>query len=184
MALAIVVAVLVLGYVVFVYNRLVSLRLACRRADADITVQYSQRHDLIPNLIETVRGYARHERETLEAVVTARRAAVAAVGSADRNGIESELTGAVHRVIGLAEAYPELRASESFLRLQSELTDVENKIAAARRFFNRTVGEYNAACEQVPAAVFAKALGFSATEFHALTGEELEAARRPPRVSF
>ncbi|MFY9830118.1 MAG: LemA family protein, partial [Rhodoplanes sp.] len=144
----IVVAVL---WVVMIYNGLVSLRQRVNQAFADIDVQLKQRHDLIPNLVETVKGYATHERGTLEAVVQARNAAIAAQGPAAQAAAENQLTGALRQLFALSEAYPDLKANTNFQQLQSELSDIENKLAAARRFFNNTVSEYNASIQQFPA---------------------------------
>lgn len=181
---AVLILLILLAYVIIVYNRLVWLRLRCRQADADVLVQYAQRHDLIPNLVETVKAYSTYERETLEAVITARRAAMGAPTAADRAVLEAELTGAVNRVVGLAEAYPELRAGKNFLRLQSELADLENKIGSARRFYNNSVTEYEGACRQFPAIIFARSLGFAPSEFFKLDQAELGAIKRPPTVRF
>ncbi|MCC7273707.1 MAG: LemA family protein [Alphaproteobacteria bacterium] len=178
-----VVAVLIL-YVIVVYNRLVSLRQTGNQAWADIDVQMKQRHDLIPNLVETVKGYAAHERQTLEAVVAARNAAVSATGPAQAAQAENALTGALRQVFALAEAYPDLKANTSFIELQRELSDIENKIAAARRFFNNAASEFNAAIEQFPAVLFAGALGFRAREFFEVPADQRAAVEAAPKVSF
>ena len=122
-----------------IYNGLVAMRQRVSQAFADIDVQLKQRHDLIPNLIETVKGYVTHERETLEAVVKARNAAIAAQGPAAQGQAETMLSGALRQLFALSEAYPDLKASANFQQLQTELSDLENKIAAARRFFNNAV---------------------------------------------
>src|SRR6516165_347938 len=131
-------------WLVMTYNGLVTLRQRCRQAFSDIDVQLKQRHDLIPNLVETVKGYAAHERGTLEAVVQARNAAIAAHGPTAQAQAENVLQGALRQLFALAEAYPDLKANQNFQQLQVELSDLENKIAAARRFFNNTAAEYNA----------------------------------------
>jgi LemA protein len=170
-------------YVVFVYNGLVALRQRVNQAFADIDVQLKQRHDLIPNLVETVKGYASHERGTLEAVVQARNAAIAAKGPEQVAAAENVLTGALRQLFALAEAYPDLKANTNFQQLQAELSDIENKIAAARRFFNNAVQEYNTSIEQFPASLFAGALGFQHREFFDL-GETRPQLEQVPSVKF
>jgi LemA protein len=165
------------------YNGLVTLRQRVNQSFADIDVQLKQRHDLIPNLIETVKGYASHERGTLDAVIQARNNAVAAKTPGQVAAAENQLTGAVRGLLALAESYPDLKASANFQQLQGELSDLENKIAAARRFFNNAVQEYNTGIQRFPAALFAGALGFTQHEFFDLgdTRTQLEA---PPAVKF
>ena len=170
-------------YAVFLYNGLVALRQRVNQAFADIDVQLKQRHDLIPNLVETVKGYASHERGTLEAVVEARNAAIAATGPEQVAAAENVLTGALRQLFALAEAYPDLKASANFQQLQAELSDIENKIAAARRFFNNAVQEYNTSIEQFPASLFAGALGFYHREFFDL-GETRPQLEQAPSVKF
>src|SRR3954454_9865851 len=123
-------------WIIMIYNGLVSMRQRVNQSFADIDVQLKQRHDLIPNLVETVKGYAGHERGTLEAVVQARNAAIAAQGPAAQAQAENMLSGALRQLFALSEAYPDLKANANFQQLQAELSDIENKIAAARRFFN------------------------------------------------
>jgi LemA protein len=176
--------VLIVLYVIFIYNRLVSLRQTVSQSWSDISVQLKQRHDLIPNLVETVKGYAAHERGTLDAVVKARNAAVAASGPADQAKAENMLTGALRQLFALSEAYPDLKANENFLALQSELSDIENKIAAARRFFNNAVSEYNAAIQQFPAVMIAGPLGFAERTFFELDEGERAAVEATPQVKF
>src|ERR1700678_4613610 len=137
-----VIVVLVL-WAISVYNGLVGMRQRVNQAFADVDVQLRQRHDLIPNLVETVKGYAAHERGTLDEVVKARSAAVAAQGPAQQAAAENMLSGALRQLFALSEAYSDLKANANFQALQAELTDIENKIAAARRFFNNAVQEYN-----------------------------------------
>jgi LemA protein len=170
-------------YVVFVYNGLVALRQRVNQSFADVDVQLKQRHDLVPNLVETVKGYAAHERGTLEAVVQARNAAIAAKGTEQIAAAENMLTGALRQLFALAEAYPDLKANQNFQQLQTELADIENKIAAARRFFNNAVQEYNTGIEQLPAALFAGALGFHHREFFDL-GETRGQLEQAPNVKF
>jgi len=165
------------------YNRLVALRLRTTQAFADIDVQLKQRLDLIPNLVETVKGYASHERGTLEAVTAARAAAASAGSMEDRVGAENMLTGALRQLFAVSEAYPDLKANQNFLSLQAELSDIENKLAAARRFFNSAVAEFNAAIQQFPAVLIASPLGFRDQTFFDL-GEGRAAADVAPAVSF
>jgi LemA protein len=171
-------------WLVMTYNGLVSLRQRCRQSFSDIDVQLKQRHDLVPNLVETVKGYAAHERGTLEAVVQARNAAVAAHGPAAQAQAEGALQAALRQLFALAEAYPDLKANQNFQQLQSELSDLENKIAAARRFFNNAAAEYNATREAVPAVLFAQSMGFGPQEFFNLEEAERKAVEAPPQVRF
>jgi len=176
--------VLAVVYLIFLYNRLVALRQTVNQSWSDISVQLKQRHDLVPNLVETVKGYATHERSTLEAVVNARNAAVAAQGPAAAAQAENMLTGALRQLFALAEAYPDLKANQNFLQLQSELADLENKIAASRRFFNNAVQEYNTGIEQFPAVLIARNMGFQSREFFELDEAERAAVQAPPQVKF
>jgi LemA protein len=168
---------------IFIYNGLITLRQRVNQAFADIDVQLKQRHDLIPNLIETVKGYAAHERGTLDAVVQARNAAVAAQTPGQVAAAENQLTGALRGLLALGEAYPDLKASANFQQLQGELSDLENKIAASRRFFNNAVQEYNTGIQRFPAALFAGMLGFSQRDFFDL-GEARGELQQPPQVKF
>jgi LemA protein len=176
--------VLAVVYLIFLYNRLVALRQTVNQSWSDISVQLKQRHDLVPNLVETVKGYATHERGTLEAVVNARNAAIAAQGPAAQAQAENMLTGALRQLFALSEAYPDLKANQNFLQLQSELADLENKIAASRRFFNNAVQEYNTAIEQFPAVFIARNMGFQSREFFELDEGERAAVQAPPQVKF
>ena len=168
---------------VFIYNGLITLRQRVNQAFADIDVQLKQRHDLIPNLLETVKGYAAHERGTFDAVVKARNAAMAAQTPGQVAAAENQLTGALRGLLALGEAYPDLKASANFQQLQNELADIENKIAAARRFFNNAVQEYNTGIQRFPAALFAGMLGFSQRDFFDL-GEARGELQQPPSVKF
>jgi len=176
--------VLAVVYLIFLYNRLVALRQTVNQSWSDISVQLKQRHDLVPNLVETVKGYATHERSTLEAVVNARNAAIAAQGPAAQAQAENMLTGALRQLFALSEAYPDLKANTNFLQLQTELADLENKIAASRRFFNNAVQEYNTAIEQFPAVFIARNMGFQSREFFELDEAERAAVQAPPQVKF
>ena len=180
--LGIVVALIL--YLIIVYNRLVALRQATGQSWSDVDVQLKQRHDLIPNLVETVKGYAAHERGTLDAVIQARNAAANAHGPAAAAAAEGALSGALGRLFALSEAYPDLKANQNFLSLQGELSDVENKIAAARRFFNNAVGEYNTGIQSVPAVFFAGSLGFKPSGFFELPEPERAAVQQVPSVKF
>ena len=175
--------VAILLYLVAAYNSLVSMRQRGRQAFADIDVQLKQRHDLIPNLVETVKGYAGHEKETLDAVIRARNSAISAQGVPNQGQAEAQLSGALGRLIALSEAYPDLKANTNFQQLQTEIADIENKIAAARRFFNNAVQEYNTGIEQFPAALFASSLGFTRREFFDL-GETRPQLEQAPQVKF
>lgn len=180
----ILVVIVVLGLLlVGIYNRLVALNTRADQAFADIDVQLKQRHDLIPNLVETVKGYATHEKGTLEAVIAARNAATSAGSVADKVQAENMLTGALRQMFAVAEAYPDLKANSNFLGLQSELSDIENKLAAARRFFNNAVAEFNAARLSFPAVVFAGMFGFNGRTLFDL-GEQRAALDVAPEVKF
>ena len=173
MPTVIVLAIVVVAVVwaIGVYNGLVSMRQRVNQAFADIDVQLRQRHDLIPNLVETVKGYAAHERGTLDDVVKARNAAITAQGPAQQAAAENQLTGALRQLFALSENYPDLKASNNFQQLQAELSDLENKIAASRRFFNNAVQEYNSDIQRFPAALFASSFGFAPKNFFDL-GED------------
>ena len=177
------VIVVVVLWAISVYNGLVSMRQRLNEAFADVDVQLRQRHDLIPNLVETVKGYAAHERGTLDEVVKARNAAVAAQGPAQQAAAENMLSGALRQLFALSEAYPDLKANAEFLQLQAELTDLENKIAAARRFFNNAVQEYNTGIQRFPAALFAASFGFAPKDFFDL-GEDRKTLGEAPQVNF
>jgi LemA protein len=175
-----VVAVLLI-FVIGIYNRLVALRQNVNQGMADIDAQLRQRHDLIPNLVNTVKGYATHEQETLEQVISARNAA--AQGPID-SGNEAQLRIALDRLLALGEAYPDLKASANFQELQSELADVEDKLAAARRALNAAVSRYNTGIESFPAVVFAGMLGFRQADFHRLDDSEKGTVDQVPDVKF
>ncbi len=188
----VVVAVLIVFWVVSLYNGLVSLRNRFKNAFAQIDVQLKRRYDLIPNLVETAKGYMKFERETLEAVIAARNAASSAVGRAAANpadgqavasamAAEGALTGALGKMFALAEAYPDLKANQNMALLQEELTSTENKVAFSRQAYNDAVMTYNTARERFPAAMFAGAFGFQpATLFEITVPVEREAVK----VSF
>jgi LemA protein len=177
------VIVVFLLWIIMIYNQLVAMRQRVNQSFADVDVQLKQRHDLIPNLVETVKGYAAHERGTLEAVVQARNTAMAAHGPAQQAAAENMLSGALRQLFALAEAYPDLKANQNFQQLQSELSDIENKLAAARRFFNNAVQEYNTGIQQFPAALFAAMLGFTERTFFDV-GEDRPQLEKAPQVKF
>jgi LemA protein len=177
------IVVVILLWAITIYNGLVALRQRVNQSFADIDVQLKQRHDLIPNLVETVKGYAGHERGTLEAVVKARQTAIAAPGVEQKIAAENMLTGALRQMFALAEAYPDLKANQNFQQLQAEITDIENKLAASRRFFNSAVQEYNTGIQQFPAALFASAFGFGPREFFDV-GEGRAQLDQAPSVKF
>ena len=177
------VIVVVALWAVTIYNNLVAMIQRTNQAFADIDVQLRQRHDLIPNLVEAVKGYAGHERGTLEAVVKARNAAISAQGPDQKVAAENMLTGVLRQLFALAESYPDLKASANFMQLQTELGDIENKLAASRRFYNNAVSEYNSGIQQFPAALFASSFGFGLKQFFDL-GEDRKTAEQAPQVKF
>jgi len=173
--------VLVLLWIVGAYNGLVRLRNQVENAWAQIDVQLKRRHDLIPNLVETVKGYAAHERGTLEAVIQARNIAVSAKGVAERAQAENVLTGCLKSLFAVAEAYPNLKADQSFLRLQEEVTSTENKVAFSRQFYNDSVMTFNTRTEVFPNNVIAGMFHFVRHEFFEVKDE---AQREVPQVKF
>jgi LemA protein len=173
------VVVLLLAILVFGYNRLVRLRQEVNTGWANIDVQLQRRADLIPNLVETVRGYASHERETFDEVTRARSALQQAGTPAAAAVADAGLTAALGRLFAVAEAYPELKASTNFLELQEELTDTEDKISAARRYYNATVMAFNTAIQTFPWLLVAGPFGFRGREFFSAEGDTA-----PPEVSF
>jgi Uncharacterized conserved protein len=176
--------VVLVVWAISIYNSLVAMRQRTNQAFADIDVQLKQRHDLIPNLVETVKGYATHERGTLEAVVQARNAAMAAPGVEQKVAAENALTGALRQLLRpRRNAYPDLKANQNFQQLQAELSDIENKLAASRRFFNNAVQEYNTGIQQFPASIFAGMFGFLPRTFFDL-GEGRAQLEQAPSVKF
>ncbi len=177
--------VAVLAFIVIgIYNGLVAKRQRCNQAFADIDVQLKQRQDLVPNLVETVKGYASHEKETLDAVIQARNTAVNANTPGEMGAAEGMLSSALGKLFALAEAYPDLKANTNFLDLQDELSTLEDKISAARRFYNSAVQDYNTAREQFPGSLVAGSFNFEPREFFDLGTEGREALSTPPDVSF
>ena len=181
-----VIVAIVLFVIVGGYNKLVALDQRADQSFADIDVQLKQRQDLIPNLVETVKGYATHERGTLDAVTAARAAAAGATSVNYKVQAENMLTASLGRLFAVAEAYPDLKANTNFQQLQLELSDIENKLAAARRFFNNAVSEFNAVRRQFPTVLFAAMVGFGSDKPFFDLGEADRAAMSaaPPTVNF
>lgn len=177
----IVIAVLLVGWLIGLFNSLVSWKNRVQEAWSDIDVQLKRRYDLIPNLVETVKGYATHEKDALEAVISARARAMGASTVKEHAQAEGALAGSLKSLFALAEAYPDLKAVASFTQLQGELSDTENKIQAARRFYNTTVMSLNTAVQSFPANMVVGMFGFSPAEFFEL---EDEAQRAVPSVKF
>ena len=180
----IIIAVLVIA-VIGLYNGLVTKRSYVSEALADIDVQLKRRYDLIPNLVNTVKGYASHESGTLEAVIAARNTAMAQMsgGVHDKELADGALSGALKSIFALSENYPDLKANTNFIELQRELSDTENKLQAARRFYNSTVQDYNTAIQMFPGNIFARLFGFTVVEFFELAADE-SVARNPVEVKF
>jgi LemA protein len=167
--------------VIVIYNGLVRLRVQAENAWADIDVQLKRRYDLIPNLVETVKGYAAHEKQTLEGVIVARNAAMTASGPVAKAEAENMLAGALRQLFALAEAYPQLRAVESFNSLQDSLNEIENHVQNARRYYNAVVRDLNTKIHQFPSNIVAGTFGFNVREFFELQDA---AQREAPKVSF
>ena len=176
----IIIAVIVI-YVVGLYNSLVTLRNRCDNAWAQVDVQLKRRYDLIPNLVETVKGYAKHEREVFEKVTQARTAAIAATGVKDQGVAENMLSGALKSLFAVAEAYPELKANQNFLMLQEELAGTESKIAYARQFYNDIVMKFNTKQQVFPSNIIAGMFQFKPKEYFEI---EEPAAKEPVKVQF
>jgi LemA protein len=175
------VIVVVVLLAIGMYNSLVQKRIRCREAWSQIDVQLKRRHDLIPNLVETVKGYAAHERETLERVIAARNQAVQAKGVQDQAQAENMLTGALRQLFALSEAYPNLKANENFAQLQEELTSTENRIAFARQHYNDSAAVYNTAREKFPNNLVAGAFNFASQDYFEI---EEPTHREAPKVEF
>lgn len=185
-ALWIVLGIVVLGalFLIFTYNGLVKLKIRVDEAWSDITVQLKRRYDLIPNLVNTVQGYAKHESGVFEKVTEARANAINAQGPAETAKAENMLTDALKSVFAVAEAYPDLKANENFKQLQDELVDTEDKIQASRRFYNGSVRELNTKIKVFPNNIFAGMLGFSEKEFFELDDTQAAAVQNPVEVKF
>jgi LemA protein len=182
--IVIAIILIIVIWVVSLYNGLVRLRNRRQNAFADIDVQLRQRHDLVPQLVETVKGYATHERELLTRITEARSAAIAATGINDKIQAEQQLTTALQGLKVQVEAYPDLKANQNFLQLQEELSDIENKLAAARRFFNGATTEYNNAVESFPGNMIARNFGFNREIFFDLGEDNRKQMEEPPKINF
>ena len=176
-----VIFVVVVLFIIGIYNSLVRLRVQCDNAWADIDVQLKRRYDLIPNVVETVKGYAAHEKGTFEAVINARNRAMTAQGPAAKGEAEGMLAGALRQLFALAEAYPQLRAVESFTQLQGTLAQIEDTIQNARRYYNAVVRDLNTKIQQFPSNIVAGMFHFTPREFFEITAP---AEREAPKVSF
>lgn len=176
--------VLVALFAIGLYNALQRKKLNAENAWSDIDVQLKRRHDLIPNLVNSVKGYAAHEKETLEGVTAARNAAVDANGVAAQAGAENMLTQSLGKLFAVAEAYPDLKANTNFLQLQEELTSTENKIGFARQHYNQSVNNYNAATKTFPSNILAGMFGFADMDFFELDEAEAAAVKQAPKVEF
>ncbi len=174
-------ALLVVGWLVLTYNGLVRLRNGVKNAWAQIDVQLRRRYDLIPNLVETVKGYAAHEKETFENVVKARQAGIDASSIKEQGQAENMITGALRRLFALSEAYPDLKANTNFLSLQEELASTENKIGFARQYYNDAVQTFNTRQQMFPANMVARMMGFEPSDFFELEEAEM---REAPKVEF
>lgn len=174
-------AVVIAAWLIVTFNRLVKLRARSKEAWSDIDVQLKRRYNLIPNLVETVKGYAAHERELFEKVTQARAQAMQATGAKERGEAENMLSNTLKSLFAVAENYPDLKASQNFLELQRELRDTEDKIQAARRFYNTNVRDLNIKIESFPTNLVAGVLGFAKMEFFEI---EEAAAREPVKVQF
>ncbi len=166
------------------YNGLVNRKVETENAWSQIDVQLKRRYDLIPNLVETVKGYASHEKETLERVIQARNMAINASGVKDQAEAENMLSGALKSIFALSESYPDLKANQNFLSLQEELTATENRIGFARQHYNDVVSRYNSALMRFPSNVIAGMTGFRQVEFFQLDAHEMAAVRQAPQVKF
>ena len=176
-----VVVALVVGWVIATYNHFVALVNRTKEAWSDIDVNLKLRYDLVPNLVETVKGYASHEQQTFQNVTEARTKAMGAEGAAEKAEAENMLTGALKSLFAVSESYPDLKANDNFLELQRELTDTENKIQSARRFYNTNVRDLNISVDSFPSNIVASVFGFNKSEFFEL---QEEAAKEPVKVDF
>ncbi len=169
---------------IFLYNQLVSFRQTCQRSWSDITVQLKQRLNLIPNLIETVKGYTKHENKTLNAVVKAREKSVDAKNLQDQMNADHLLMSSLRQLFALSESYPDLKASQNFIALQKELASIEDKISASRRFYNDACAQYNTALEQFPSILVAKTMAFKKMEYYTVENSVFETMSEPQKINF
>ena len=183
LVIVLIVVVLVVLYLAYRFNRLIRLRTRTQEAWSDIDVELKRRYDLIPNLVESVKGYAAHEKTVFEDVTNARTHAMGASAPADKAAAENQLTGTLKSLFAVAENYPDLKANQNFLQLQAELTDTEDKIQAARRFYNTTVMTLNTAEQSFPNTVMASSFGFKPMDLFELS-EADAAAKEPVKVQF
>jgi len=180
---ALIIVVIAIVYAISMYNGLVKLRNNRESAFANIDVQLKQRFDLVPQIVSCVKGYAAHEKETLEKVIAARNSGMGAATVDEKVAADKALSGALAGLRVTLEAYPELKANENFLQLQNELSDIENKLAAARRFFNSTTKEFNNACEVFPSSIIAGMFNFKRVAMYEAT-ESRESLNKAPEVKF
>ncbi len=178
--IVVIVAILIM-YSIITYNKLIRLKNNIKNAFADIDVQMKLRFDLIENLVNTVKGYVKHEKETLENITTARTNFLNAHNQNEKLAADNMLSGALKTLFAVAENYPDLKANQNFLQLQTELSDIENKIAAARRFLNSSINEYNSSIESFPTNIIAKLFGFTHQEFFAIEDQKEKIV---PKVHF
>jgi LemA protein len=171
-------------FAIILYNGLVNKKVETDNSWSQIDVQLKRRYDLIPNLVETVKGYAAHEKDTLEKVIAARNQAMNAKGVAEHAQAENALSGTLKTLFAVAEAYPDLKANQNFMALQEELTGTENRIGFARQHYNDVVGQYNSALMRFPANLIGGMFGFKAAEFYQLSSEEKAAVQQAPQVKF
>jgi LemA protein len=179
--IALVVIALIIFFIIGLYNSLVQLRVRADSAWSDIDIQLKRRHDLIPNIVETVKGYAAHEKGTFENIAKWRSAAMSATSPGEISAAENQLTGAMRQLFAVAEAYPQLRASEQFTSLTQSLQEVEDALQNARRYYNAVVRDYNTRLQSFPANMFAAMLGFQPKQFFELSSPQ---ERETPQVKF
>ena len=172
LVIGLVIIAVIIFFLIALYNSLVQLRVRADSAWSDIDVQLKRRHDLIPNIVETVKGYAAHEKGTFENIAKWRSAAMSATGPEDRAQAENQLTGALRQLFAVAENYPQLRASEQFTSLQNSLQEVEDAIQNSRRYYNAVVRDYNTRLQSFPANMFANAFGFQTKQFFELSSPQ------------
>lgn len=184
MVIGLVIAVVVVVFLIYIYNSLVRSKIRVDEAWSDITVQLKRRYDLIPNLIETVKGYAKHEKTVFNEVTKARAQAINAEGPKQQARAENMIEGALKSLFAVAEDYPDLKANENFKALQDELVDTEDKIQAARRFYNGSARDLNTKIKIFPNIMFAGILGFKEYEFFEVKESEKDAVSKPTKVSF
>lgn len=184
MVWGLIIAGVVLLLIVYIYNTLVTAKIRVDEAWSDITVQLKRRYDLIPNLVNTVKGYAKHERAAFKEVTEARAKALGAESVHEVAEAENMFQKALKSIFAIAEAYPQLRASENFQKLQDEITDTEDKIQAARRFYNGAVRDFNTRLQVFPSNIFAALFRFKSREFFEVAGEQAGAVNEPVKVDF